>query len=307
MEMYNSPPTKRQTSMAHQITNNAVEAGIREAEQNEHAAPQGPSHHELAVKAAAKIEQERQDVFEKEVKALKNADIKMRKERSGHLHSNRPASADAKHLTQYEKDEESAMLADSQASNAEKASRAKELEQIRVRTVAEQKAANARAREAMEQNDSESGYKKLGLAADTKLAHVMSDDYRNDVTLAKSEDDKRQAALEKEIRGMRAKSAVESAKLQKQARVREEQHLAMENSKAGYSSAQLADPEYKAAVSKSNQETMANNARIANEIAHQFDIEKVRTTNLPEAGAQQAVTDKVINARENEINQIFGP
>lgn len=60
-----------------------------------------------------------------------------------------------------------------------------------------------------------------------------------------------------------------------QARVREEQHLAMENSKAGYSSAQLADPEYKAAVSKSNQETMANNARIANEIAHQFDIEKV--------------------------------
>merc|ERR1712205_180258 len=128
----------------------------------------------------------------------------------------------------------------------------------------------------------------------------MSDDYRNDVTLAKSEDDKRQAALEKEIRGM-------PAKLQKQARVREEQHLAMENSKAGYSSAQLADPEYKAAVSKSNQETMANNARIANEIAHQFDIEKVRTTNLPEAGAQQAVTDKVINARENEINQIFGP
>jgi hypothetical protein len=104
----------------------------------------------------------------------------MRKERSGHLHSNRPASADAKHMTQYEKDEESAMLADSQASNAEKASRAKELEQIRVRTVAEQKAANARAREAMEQNDSESGYKKLGLAADTKLAHVMSDDYRND-------------------------------------------------------------------------------------------------------------------------------
>lgn len=67
-----------------------------------------------------------------------------------------------------------------QASNAEKASRAKELEKIRVRTVAQQKAANERAREAMEQNDSESGYRKLGLAPDTKLAHVMSDDYRND-------------------------------------------------------------------------------------------------------------------------------
>ena len=60
-----------------------------------------------------------------------------------------------------------------------------------------------------------------------------------------------------------------------QARVREEQHLAKENSKAGYISAQLVDPQYKAAVSKSNQETMANNARIADEIAHQFDIEKV--------------------------------
>lgn len=36
------------------------------------------------------------------------------------------------------------------------------------------------------------------------------------VTLAKSEDDKRQEALEQEIRGIRAKSAAQSAQLQKQ-------------------------------------------------------------------------------------------
>jgi len=134
----------------------------------------------------------------------------------------------------------------------------------------------------------------------------MSDDYRADVTLAKSEDVQRQDALEKQIRGMRARSAAKSAQLQKQARSREEQHLAAENSKAGYSSAKP-DTEYKKQLSKATQETMENNRRIANEIAHQYDIEKVRTTNLPAEGAQQAVTDKVIDARENEINQIFGP
>jgi len=307
MEMYNAPPGKARSSMAQQTTDNAVEAGIQEAERTQEAAPSGPSHHELAVKAAAKIEEERQSYFEKQVQALKQADLNERKERSAvQDKAEAVPAATAKHLTQYEKDEEAAMLHDSQASSAEKASRAKELEKIRVRTVAEQKEANARASANMQQNDAEAGYRKLGLAPDTKLAHVMSDDYRADVTLAKSEDVQRQDALEKQIRGMRARSAAKSAQLQKQARSREEQHLAAENSKAGYSSAKP-DTEYKKQLSKATQETMENNRRIANEIAHQYDIEKVRTTNLPAEGAQQAVTDKVIDARENEINQIFGP
>ena len=55
-----------------------------------------------------------------------------------------------------------------------------------------------------------STYERSPITITMARIHVLT------VTLAKSEDDERQKALEQEIRGMRAKSAAQSAQLQKQ-------------------------------------------------------------------------------------------
>jgi hypothetical protein len=60
------------------------------------------------------------------------------------------AAADMQHLTQYEKDEEAAMLKSVHAASAEEASRSKEVEQLRVHSAKEQKIADERAQEALE-------------------------------------------------------------------------------------------------------------------------------------------------------------
>jgi len=63
----------------------------------------------------------------------------------------------------------------------------------------------------------ESGYKALGLdGEESKLAHVMSDDYRADVTLASVEDARRQSAWENKIKEQRASEGKHAAKMQHQ-------------------------------------------------------------------------------------------
>lgn len=144
-----------------------------------------PSHHEIEVREAAKVEEQRQAFFEKQVAALKKADLKARQTRLSHVQVNVVPSKELVHLPQYEKDEEDA-------------------------------------------------YKSLGLAPEGKLASVMSDPYRADVTLASLEDSARQHALEAHINQERAREAEKASLLQKAANNKAEDALAAQNARAGY-------------------------------------------------------------------------
>lgn len=220
------------------------------------------------------------------------------------------AAADMQHLTQYEKDEEAAMLKSVHAASAEEASRSKEVEQLRVHSAKEQKIADERAQEALEKSQ----YQDLGLSPDLKLAHVMSDDYRSDIKTASMQDAKRQDDFEKQIQAARAHEVKSAAKRQVDEDAATEQALNAQNDAAGYSIKELVskeepnadeqsshdDDEYHKNLRAQHAETLENHRRISREIAHQFDIAK-------EDGyaAQEDKTDKEIDSREAEINKIF--
>jgi hypothetical protein len=173
-----------------------------------------PSLHEIEVKEAAKVEEQRQAFFEKQVAALKKADLEVRQTRLSHVDVHVVPPKEMEHLLQYEKDEEEPML-DS-------------------KTHAHAKAAPARLVAPTGEAEEEDAYKSLGLAPEGKLASVMSDPYRADVTLASLEDSERQHALEAHINQERAREAEKASLLQKAANTQAEDALAAQNARAGY-------------------------------------------------------------------------
>jgi hypothetical protein len=173
-----------------------------------------PSLHEIEVREAAKVEEQRQAFFEKQVAALKKADLKVRQTRLSHVDDHVVPPKEMEHLSLYEKDEEEPML-DS-------------------KTHAHAKAAPARLVAPTVEAEEEDAYKSLGLAPEGKLASVMSDPYRADVTLASVEDSERQHALEAHINQERAREAEKASLLQKAANTKAEDALAAQNARAGY-------------------------------------------------------------------------
>lgn len=164
------------------------------------------------------------------------------------------------------------------------------------------------------------------MAPEGNLAHVMSDDYRADVTLASIEDTRRQQALEAHIEQERALEGKKAARQQHAANQMAEASLTAQNVAAGYSkpttdflailntvphshhvfTAKEADGDAEAAAARHHDairaahlDTMENAEKLGSEIVNQFDIEKTPS--------QQAITNKVIQSREAEINEIFQP
>lgn len=173
-----------------------------------------PSHHEIEVREAAKVEEQRQAFFEQQVAALKKADLKVRQTRLSHVDVNVVSPKEMEHLSQYEKDEEDALLNSKSHVHA--------------------KAAPARHVTPTGDAEAENAYKNLGLAPEGKLASVMSDPYRADVTLASLEDSERQHALEAHINKERVREAEKASLLQKAANAKAEDALAAQNARAGY-------------------------------------------------------------------------
>ncbi len=114
-------------------------------------------------------------------------------------------------------------------------SRSDELQLIRVVSAAMQKEANKQASETAESNQELSGYKALGLAANSKLGHVMSDEDRSDVALAAVEDALRQKAFEGKLHSLRADEAKKAMVQQSKVTERVQRSLDSQNKAAGYS------------------------------------------------------------------------
>ena len=114
-------------------------------------------------------------------------------------------------------------------------SRSDQLQRIRVVSAAMQKEANKQASETAESNQELSGYKALGLAANGKLGHVMSDEYRSDVALAAVEDALRQKAFEGKLHSLRADEAKKAMVQQGKVTERVQKSLDSQNEAAGYS------------------------------------------------------------------------
>jgi len=304
--------TKSDATASTATLTNAAAAGIAQAESSSMSALAGPSQHDIEVKEAARIEQQRQAFFEKQIAAMKKADLKVRRQRATHADAAVTARVPKKqglHLAQYERDEREAMA------------------HSRSRSHARARAASAApARHVTPTGDVESEYKSLGLAPEGNLAHVMSDDYRADVTLASIEDTRRQQALEAHIEQERALEGKKAARQQHAANQMAEASLTAQNVAAGYSkpttdflailntvphshhvfTAKEADGDAEAAAARHHDairaahlDTMENAEKLGSEIVNQFDIEKTPS--------QQAITNKVIQSREAEINEIFQP
>jgi hypothetical protein len=213
--------TKSDATASTATLTNAAAAGIAQAESSSMSALAGPSQHDIEVKEAARIEQQRQAFFEKQIAAMKKADLKVRRQRAMHADAAVTARVPKKqglHLAQYERDEREAMA------------------HSRSRSHARARAASAApARHVTPTGDVESEYKSLGLAPEGNLAHVMSDDYRADVTLASIEDTRRQQALEAHIEQERALEGKKAARQQHAANQMAEASLTAQNVAAGYS------------------------------------------------------------------------
>jgi len=76
--------TKSDATASTATLTNAAAAGIAQAESSSMSALAGPSQHDIEVKEAARIEQQRQAFFEKQIAAMKKADLKVRRQRATH-------------------------------------------------------------------------------------------------------------------------------------------------------------------------------------------------------------------------------
>ncbi len=114
-------------------------------------------------------------------------------------------------------------------------SRSDQLQWIRVISAAMQKEANKQASETAKSNQELSGYTALGLAANSKLGHVMSDEYRTNVALAAVEDALRQKEFAGNLQRLRAHEAKKAMVQESKVTERVQKSLDSQNQEAGYS------------------------------------------------------------------------
>jgi hypothetical protein len=128
------------------------------------------------------------------------------------------------------------MLKSLHATDQEQARRAKEIQKLRVRTAADQKAADAKADQALARAQVESGYRAIGLVSPPVSSSLkMSDDYHADVALASAEDSKRQSAWRAKRQDEISKEGRADAQRQAAASEQTESALRDQNHAAGYS------------------------------------------------------------------------
>ena len=229
-ELYLNPLDESSSTKSTLDHSDAVADGIK-AEENAEAHPEisVSSHSQRELSAARNIEQRRQKAFHEEVSALRKADRGVRAKAAS-------SPTSLSHLSQYEKDEQAAMLKSLHATDQEQARRAKEIQKLRVRTAADQKAADAKADQALARAQVESGYRAIGLVSPPVSSSLkMSDDYHADVALASAEDSKRQSAWRAKRQDEISKEGRADAQRQAAASEQTESALRDQNHAAGYS------------------------------------------------------------------------